>query len=82
MDLDHYGRADLSRHFVDAYVSQSQDEELIKLLGFYKCYRAYVRGKVEGFKLFDPYISPEEKAIVETIASNYFELAESYTKNA
>lgn len=79
MDLDHYGRADLSRHFVDAYVTQSQDEELLKLLDFYKCYRAYVRGKVEGFKLFDPYISPEEKARVSTIARNYFELAKSYT---
>jgi len=28
MDLDHYGRADLSRIFVDAYVDMSQDKEI------------------------------------------------------
>jgi aminoglycoside phosphotransferase family enzyme len=79
MDLDHYGRADLSGDFVNAYVVRSQDKELVALLNFYKCYRAYVRGKVESFKLDDPHISNEEKARVLAIARNYFELAESYT---
>jgi aminoglycoside phosphotransferase family enzyme len=78
MDLDHYGRADLSSHFVDAYVARSRDKELAALLNFYKCYRAYVRGKVESFKLDDPHISNEEKARILAIARNYFELAESY----
>jgi aminoglycoside phosphotransferase family enzyme len=76
MDLDHHGRADLSRSFVNAYVDRSQDKELLELLNFYKCYRAYVRGKVESFKLDDPYIS--EKARVLATARRYFELAESY----
>ena len=78
MDLDHYGRADLSRHFVDAYVASSGDKELMTLLNFYKCYRAYVRGKVGCFKFDDPYISPEERAEVLTTARSYFELAASY----
>ncbi len=78
MDLDHYGRTDLSDGFVGAYVDISQDRELLEILDFYKCYRAYVRGKVEGFKLDDPYISGEEKARVLAIARSYFELAESY----
>ncbi|MFC2047389.1 hypothetical protein ACFLTK_03855 [Chloroflexota bacterium] len=78
MDLDHYGQADLSHSFVSAYTNQSQDKELIELLNFYKCYRAYVRGKVEGFKLDDPHILPEEKARVLAIAKRYFQLAESY----
>ncbi len=78
MDLDHYGRADLSRSFTNAYVARSQDKELMELLNFYKCYRAYVRGKVEGFKLDDPHISAEEKAGILTTARRYFELAESY----
>ncbi|GAH48111.1 unnamed protein product, partial [marine sediment metagenome] len=76
--LDHHGRADLSRNFISAYVASSQDSELLKLLDFYKCYRAYVRGKVESFKLDDPYISEEEKERVLTIAKRYFDLAESY----
>jgi hypothetical protein len=78
MDIDHYGRADLSRSFVAAYISRSQDRELKELLNFYKCYRAYVRGKVESFKLDDPHISDEEKAKVLAVAKKYFELAESY----
>ena len=78
MDLDHYGRADLSRSFVNAYVAFSQDKDLPLLLNFYKCYRAYVRGKVESFKLDDPHISQEEKEGILTVAKKYFELADSY----
>ncbi|MGQ9545591.1 MAG: hypothetical protein ACUVTR_00270 [Dehalococcoidia bacterium] len=79
MDLDRYQQAGLSRHLVDTYVGLSHDQELLKLLDFYKCYRAYVRGKVESFKLDDPYIPEEEKAKVLTAAQSYFQLAESYT---
>ena len=80
MDLDHYGRADLSDCFVDAYVAQSQDGELKQLLNFYKCYRAYVRGKVGGFKIDDPYVTRQEKKEAKETASSYFGLAESYVK--
>ncbi|MEA1872188.1 MAG: gluconokinase [Chloroflexota bacterium] len=78
MDLDRYQQAGLSRHLVNIYAGLSHDEELLKLLDFYKCYRAYVRGKVESFKLDDPYIPEEEKAKVLTAAQSYFELAGSY----
>jgi len=78
MDLDRYQQAGLSRHLVNTYVGLSRDEELLKLLNFYKCYRAYIRGKVESFKLDDLYIPEEEKAKVLTAAQSYFELAESY----
>jgi len=80
MDLDHYGRADLSRALVKAYVAGSGDKEMIKLLGFYKGYRAYVRGKVESFKLDDPYISKREKEETQDIAASYFDLARAYTR--
>jgi len=78
MDLDRYQQAGLSRHLVNTYVGLGHDEELLKLLNFYKCYRAYVRGKVESFKLDDPYIPEEEKTKVLTTARSYFKLAESY----
>jgi len=81
MDLDHYGQADLSRSFVNAYIDRCQDEELRKLLNFYKCYRAYVRGKVESFKLDDPYIAPDEKRQALEMASSYFDLAHAYTRS-
>jgi hypothetical protein len=78
MDLDRYQRADLSRSFVDAYVTYSRDKGLLQLLNFYKCYRAYVRGKVNSFKYDDPHISEEERAESLATARSYFELAQSY----
>jgi aminoglycoside phosphotransferase family enzyme len=78
MDLDRYQQAGLSQHLVNTYMDLSHDEELLELLDFYKCYRAYVRGKVESFKLDDPYIPEEEKAQVLTAARSYFQLAKSY----
>jgi hypothetical protein len=78
MDLDRYHHADLSQHLVNAYVELNHDEELLDLLDFYKCYRAYVRGKVESFKLDDLYISEEEKAGALAIAKSYFDLVEMY----
>ncbi|OGN97175.1 MAG: hypothetical protein A2Y89_03885 [Chloroflexi bacterium RBG_13_51_18] len=79
MDLDHYNRKDLSGHFINAYVSRSGDKELLKLLNFYKCYRAYVRGKVGCFQYDDRYISAGEKEKIAANARGYFTLAESYT---
>jgi len=78
MDLDYHGRDDLSDHLIAAYIEQSGDQELTHLLDFYKCYRAYVRGKVESFKLDDPHISEEEKKKVLAAAKSYFQLAETY----
>jgi len=78
MDLDRFQRADLSQAFVNAYVSLSQDKELLQLLKFYKCYRACVRGKVACFMLDDPHVSEEEKTGALNAARMYFELAESY----
>ena len=79
MDLDRYQKSGLSQHLVNIYVKLSHDEELLELLNFYKCYRAYVRGKVESFKLDDPYIPEGEKAEILSVARNYFKLAEWYT---
>jgi uncharacterized protein len=81
MDIDHYGRADLSSTFVKDYVKYSKDTSLIQLLPFYKCYRAYVRGKVESFKLDDATIKSEDKEIARRTASGYFNLAGFYARS-
>jgi aminoglycoside phosphotransferase family enzyme len=78
MDLDRCQQAGLSQHLVDTYAELSHDEGLLSLLNFYKCYRAYVRGKVEGFKLDDSLISQGEKAKALESARSYFQLAQSY----
>ncbi|MDH7563316.1 MAG: phosphotransferase [Candidatus Bathyarchaeota archaeon] len=78
MDLDFRKRSNLSEFFVERYVKYSGDHAMLRLLPFYKCYRAYVRGKVESFKLEDPAIGSEEKKKATEEAKAYFELAVSY----
>jgi len=78
MDLDYHEREDLSDHLIDAYVKRSGDGGLREMLDFYKCYRAYVRGKVESFRLDDPNIPREGKEEARRRAKRYFELSHRY----
>jgi aminoglycoside phosphotransferase family enzyme len=80
MDLDFKKRADLSDFLIKRYVEYSRDQELKRLLPFYKCYRAYVRGKVVSFKLKDPNISNQDKKTAIEEAEAYFKLSAEYTK--
>jgi aminoglycoside phosphotransferase family enzyme len=80
MDLDFRERTDLSDFFIEKYIKYSGDQELTKLLLFYKCYRAYVRGKVVSFKLKDPSVGSEEKRSAMKEAKAYFRLATTYAE--
>jgi len=80
MDLDSREREDLSEHLVHQYIEKSGDQDLLKVLDFYKCYRAYVRGKVESFRLDDPNISGREKEGAKRRARKYFGLALHYSE--
>jgi aminoglycoside phosphotransferase family enzyme len=81
MDLDYQQRTDLANYFIERYLAYSKDQQLTQLLAFYKCYRAYVRGKVISFKLDDPNITQQEKNSAITEAQAYFKLAAEYAKN-
>lgn len=78
MDLDFKKRPDLSDLFVEKYVSYSGDRELLSLIPFYKCYRAYIRGKVLSFKLKDPNVLSKERCEAKKEAKAYFKLAAIY----
>ena len=78
MDLDFQGNSYQSSYFINSYVEKSKDFGIYDVLNFYKCYRAYVRGKVIGFKLNDPYIDKKEKQKIIETASKYFDLAYYY----
>jgi aminoglycoside phosphotransferase family enzyme len=80
MDLDYHGRQDLGEHLIRAFIGESGDQELAEVLDFYKCYRAYVRGKVESFRLDDPHIPEEEKKEALKRAQKYFNLAYRYAQ--
>jgi aminoglycoside phosphotransferase family enzyme len=81
MDLDFQQRPDLSRYFLKCYLEYSKDKQLMRLLAFYKCYRAYVRGKVTSFKLDDTNIKQTEKTSAVNEAQAYFKLASEYAKS-
>jgi uncharacterized protein len=81
MDLDYQKRTDLADYLIERYLAYSQDRSLLQMLPFYKCYRAYVRGKVISFRLDDPTINAQEKATATKEARDYFRLATGYAKN-
>jgi aminoglycoside phosphotransferase family enzyme/predicted kinase len=78
MDLDFHNRHDLARLYDDVYFSSTGDLEGRRLLDFYKCYRAFVRGKVEGFKLMEPEETEEDKREALLKTRLYFHLAHLY----
>ena len=78
MDLDFHGRHDLSDDVIDEYVSTSGDAGAVALIDFYKIYRAFVRGKVESFRLNDSGINQDEQALAKKRASTYFRLVRGY----
>jgi hypothetical protein len=80
MDLDFHGRQDLGEHLTRAFIGESGDHEFMEVLDFYKCYRAYVRGKVESFRLDDPNIPKGQKEEALKRAQKYFGLAHQYAQ--
>lgn len=76
MEMDKYNLNDLSDYFVKKYVELSGDNELYRLIKFYKSYRAYVRAKVW---IFNSQSADEElKADMIRESEEYFKLAHSY----
>ena len=78
MDLDYHGRPVLADRLIGGYVAESGDTELPALMDFYRCYRAYVRGKVSCFSSSDPSLSNGEKRRFRNQARRYFGLAYHY----
>lgn len=80
MDLEFRKKPELAKLFIDRYIKYSKDIEIKELLTFYKCYRAYVRGKVISFKLNDSNIENKEKKQSKKDAKKYFRLAYKYAE--
>ncbi|MBS1791758.1 MAG: AAA family ATPase [Acidobacteria bacterium] len=78
MDLDARGRPDLGYFFTESYQRRANDAEFFALLPFYRCYRAFVRGKVLSFRLNEVEFSEDEHRAAAKRAADYFELALRY----
>lgn len=78
MDLDYNGFHGLSHFIVDEIARAMDDPGIYGVIDFYKCYRAFVRGKVESIKAFEPEVPEDEKAVSLEKAGRYFRLALRY----
>ncbi len=79
MDLDYHDRYDLSAYFLREFDRFYRDDTGRELLPLYKCYRAYVRGKVISFLLDDPSLEEAEREKAARRARRYFQLSTLYT---
>jgi aminoglycoside phosphotransferase family enzyme/predicted kinase len=75
MDLERRGRDDLARDFVRRYVAATHDGGIERLLPFYTCYRACVRGAVEALKNAETEVPPIEREAARHRSGAYFDLA-------
>lgn len=81
MDLDYQGLSELSDYFIQRFIEKSGDTGLMKMLNFYKCYRAYVRGKIGLFTAHAPEVDDQTAQTALAAAKKYFILAEKYAGN-
>jgi len=76
MDFDFEGRSDLANLLLQTAARDFRDPEMLNVSDFYKCYRAFVRGKVESIQAIEPEtVNPEEHI---KRAVRYFRLALRY----
>ena len=78
MDIDFEGYPEIARQLVDDYVDYTKDRELFVLLDFYKCYRAWVRAKVNGFRLQENNDADHDTPGIIRKTKRYLDLAYRY----
>ncbi|MDD2337491.1 MAG: AAA family ATPase [Geobacteraceae bacterium] len=78
MDLEYRNRRDLAEELLHEYCAVTGDNGVPRMLDFYRVYRAFVRGKVESFRLDDPQIDDREKELARKSARRHFRLARGY----
>lgn len=80
MDIDFHGLPEMADHCVDLFVACSGDVGLKTVLNFYKCYRAYVRGKIMLLTAADSAVCRKVVSTSLAQAQRYFALAEQYAR--
>jgi uncharacterized protein len=78
MDFDYHDRPDLSWQISARMAEALGDSQMLRLVDFYKCYRAYIRGKVESLHQARTEIPEGERRGSRLQAERYFRLALRY----
>ncbi len=76
MDFDFEGRSDLGNLLLRNAAREFHDAGMVKVTNFYKCYRAFVRGKVESIQAIEKETADPRE--YEKKAARYFRLALQY----
>lgn len=79
MDLDFHRCLQEERYLIDRMAEKLQDHTLVDIIDFYKCYRAFVKGKVKSLQSEEDEVPPGEQKEAANIARRYFHLALRYT---
>lgn len=82
MDLENHGQRQLAELFLAEYGAASNDSAIVEAVQLYLPVRAFIRGKVESFRLDDPAISAAEKQAAAARAGRFFRLAHGYVLRA
>jgi aminoglycoside phosphotransferase family enzyme/predicted kinase len=77
MDFDYQGRRDLSRYLTKRMADALDDQGILELMDFYKCYRAFVRGKVDSLQGAGARLQ-RDRTKSRAHARRYFQLALQY----
>jgi len=80
MDLDLAGRPDLSALLVQAYLTTRPDETFKDILGFYKTYRACVRGNIAMLAANEAEIPEPQRGVHRQTAAMAYDLAKCYSR--
>lgn len=78
MDLDFHNCWKFERYFVDQMAESLEDERLPGIIDFYKCYRAYVKGKVKSFQSAEDDVPEKDRERAKQRAEKYFDLSLRY----
>ena len=78
MDLDYEGFPRIAGDLLDAYAKDAQDPDIFVLIDFYKCYRAFVRCKVNCISIQEGGLGKRKCEKLEKETHKYLDLAYTY----
>ena len=78
MDLDFNNCWQEERYFIDQMAEKLGDADLLEIIDFYKCYRAYVKGKVKSIQSAEEEVPKADRKKAAKLASRYFNLSLRY----
>jgi aminoglycoside phosphotransferase family enzyme len=82
MDLEALGFPELGDELCGRYIAASHDETLGVLQPLHRCFRAFVRGKVESLGAHAPEVPEATRRALADSAARYFRLAASFAQRA